>query len=183
MPTAVPEVESNLDISPSSFVTSTDTKEQVPVVAPDDQSKSYFPLASCTTDGWSNEREATATCFCGAVQLNSRLHATHGEGLVGTFICACTDCHKITGSMFASNFAVADTHLEHLRGQSNLTAFSQSRTVASGNTMTNYFCSTCGTLMYRVSSGFPGMRVMRVGTVDDFHLQETKLSPKKGSLR
>jgi len=58
--------------------------------------------------------------------------------------------------MFASNFTVADMHLKHLRGRDNLNTFSQSRTITSGNTMTNYFCSTCGTLMYRVGSAFPG---------------------------
>ena len=80
--------------------------------------------------------------------------------------------------MFASNFTVADTHLKHLRGRDSLKTFSQSRTIASGNTMTNYFCSTCGTLMYRVSSAFPGQSILRIGTVDDFHLHETKLRPK-----
>jgi len=44
--------------------------------------------------------------------------------------------------------------------------------------MTNHFCSTCGTLMYRVSSGWPGMSILRIGTVDDFHLHETKLKPQ-----
>lgn len=34
-----------------------------------DKSKPYFPLAGGATDGYSNEHEATATCFCGAVQL------------------------------------------------------------------------------------------------------------------
>lgn len=34
-----------------------------------DKSKPYMPLASLTQDGYSNEDEATATCFCGAVQL------------------------------------------------------------------------------------------------------------------
>lgn len=77
--------------------------------------------------------------------------------------------------MFASNFVVTDTHLTHLRGRTNLTAYSQSRTIATGNTMTNYFCSTCGTLMYRVGSGFPGQSILRIGTVDDFNLHETKL--------
>ena len=43
--------------------------------------------------------------------------------------------------------------------------------------MTNYFCNTCGTLMYRVSSGFPGMSILRIGTIDDFSLHETKLKP------
>jgi hypothetical protein len=34
-----------------------------------DKSKPYFPVAGLANDGWSNEDEATATCFCGAVQL------------------------------------------------------------------------------------------------------------------
>lgn len=34
-----------------------------------DNSKPYFPLAGGADDGWSKEGEATATCFCGAVQL------------------------------------------------------------------------------------------------------------------
>jgi len=34
-----------------------------------DKTKAYFPLAGSANDGWSNEDEATATCFCGAVQL------------------------------------------------------------------------------------------------------------------
>ena len=80
--------------------------------------------------------------------------------------------------MFASNFTVADTHLKHLRGRENLKTFSQASTIASGNTMTNYFCCTCGTLMYRVSSGFPGQSILRIGTIDDFHLHETKLKPQ-----
>jgi hypothetical protein len=35
-----------------------------------DKSKPYFPLAGGADDGWSTEDEATATCFCGAVQLS-----------------------------------------------------------------------------------------------------------------
>jgi hypothetical protein len=34
-----------------------------------DKSEPYFPLAGCVDDGWSKEDEATATCFCSAVQL------------------------------------------------------------------------------------------------------------------
>lgn len=43
--------------------------------------------------------------------------------------------------------------------------------------MTNYFCSTCGSLMYRVGAAFPGMSILRLGSVDDFTLMETKLRP------
>ncbi|KAK3113509.1 hypothetical protein LTR53_009115, partial [Teratosphaeriaceae sp. CCFEE 6253] len=80
--------------------------------------------------------------------------------------------------MFASNFVVQDRSLKHLQGEDKLTQFSQSKTIASGNTMTNFFCSVCGTLMYRRSTGFPGMSITRIGTVDDFKLHETKLKPR-----
>ena len=33
------------------------------------ESESFIPLSSLAQDGWSKEDEATATCFCGAVQL------------------------------------------------------------------------------------------------------------------
>ncbi|KAJ7049749.1 Mss4-like protein [Mycena amicta] len=137
--------------------------------------KSSFPLAGGASDGWSTDNEATATCFCGAVQL---AFPTEGPGLVGTFICHCADCRKITASMMASNFTIDDNYLKHIRGQENLKTFAQSHTIASGNAMTNYFCSTCGTLMYRTGAGFPGYSVLRIGTVDDFTLHETKLRPR-----
>ncbi|KAJ7920274.1 Mss4-like protein [Mycena leptocephala] len=143
--------------------------------APTDKSKPYIPLAGGASDGWSNEEEATATCFCGAVQLK---FPTQSPGFVASFTCHCSDCRKLTGSMFASNFLVADTHLTHLRGGDNLTTYSQSHTIAAGNTMTNYFCSTCGTLMYRITSGYPGISVLRIGIVDDFNLHETQLKPQ-----
>jgi hypothetical protein len=107
----------------------------------------------------------------------------HGPGFVGSFRCNCSDCHKITASMFATNFTILDSHLKHVRGRENLKTFKQSKTVAvketpeSDNSMTNYFCSTCGGLMYRVGGAFPGMSILRVGTVDDFSLHETKLKP------
>ena len=93
-----------------------------------DKTKPYFPLAGGADDGWSKEDSATATCFCGAVQLE---FPTQGPGLLGTFVCNCTDCRKITASMFASNFVIADTHLTHVRGRDNLTAYGQSRTRSS----------------------------------------------------
>jgi hypothetical protein len=80
--------------------------------------------------------------------------------------------------MFASNFTVKDAYLVHERGRENLSTYSQAKTITTDNTMTNYFCRTCGSLMYRVGTGFPDMSIMRIGTVDDFNLQETKLKPR-----
>lgn len=127
-----------------------------------DKSKSFVPLANLTGDGWSTEDEATATCFCGAVQIvvvsltflfipsnilsDSNLQPTKAPGLINTFVCNCYDCHKITASMFASNFTVADENIKWVRGRENLKTFAQKKTIASHGTMTNYFCSTCGSL-------------------------------------
>jgi hypothetical protein len=80
--------------------------------------------------------------------------------------------------MFASNFVVKDSHLKHVRGEDKLTRFKQSNTIDTGNWMENSFCSVCGTLMYRRSEGFPGMSIPRIGTIDDFSLQETKFKPR-----
>lgn len=84
--------------------------------------------------------------------------------------------------MHASNFTVLDSHLTHIRGQSNLKTYAQNKTIfvkeaGKDNTMTNYFCSTCGSLMYRVGVAFPGMSILRLGSVDDFSLHEGKLRP------
>ncbi|KAG0652701.1 hypothetical protein D0Z07_0286 [Hyphodiscus hymeniophilus] len=136
-------------------------------------SKPYFPLAGIAEDAFSKEDEATATCFCGAVQLTFV-----PSKVVTTFVCNCSDCHKVTASMFASNFTVNDEDLKWLRGKENLKVYSQAKTPISGKAMTNYFCSTCGTLMNRVGTAYPGQNFLRIGTVDDFSLHETVLRPQ-----
>lgn len=80
--------------------------------------------------------------------------------------------------MFATNFLVDDNYVKFLRGRENLTKYAQSKTIGTSNTMTNSFCSTCGTLMSRVSSGLSGHTVLRLGTVDDFSLHENELKPQ-----
>ena len=85
---------------------------------------------------------------------------------------------RLCSSMFASNFVVEEADTKHVKGKELLTKYSQSETIATGNTMANYFCSKCGTLMYRIGSGFPGKLITRIGTVDDYRLHETKLKPR-----
>lgn len=79
--------------------------------------------------------------------------------------------------MFASNFNVLDTHLTHERGEEKLKAFTQSASVRSGSEMTNWFCGECGSLMYRVSGRLPGLRILRLGTVDDHALVDGVMRP------
>jgi hypothetical protein len=101
-----------------------------------------------------------------------------GPDLIATFICNCSDDHKIHASAFASNFVVNEAATTHVRGKDKLTRYAQSRTIATGHEMANYFCSICGTLIYRISSGYPGKLIPRIGTVDDFDVQSKQLKPK-----
>ncbi|KAH7076332.1 Mss4-like protein [Paraphoma chrysanthemicola] len=139
-----------------------------------DKSKPYIPLAGVATDGWSTDDSATATCFCGAVQL---AFPTTSPGFVKSLVCNCTDCRKLTASMFSSIFIIADPYLEHVRGRESLKTFAQRKSIASGKLMTNHFCGACGTLMYRTGERLPGLSLLRLGTVDDFNLVEGRLRP------
>jgi hypothetical protein len=117
------------------------------------------------------------------------------------FICHCTDDRKITSSVHASNFVIVrsdqvltpqhcgasliiqyfiqtDTTFKHTQGEDNLTKYERKSGIASGDQMDSYFCKICGSLMYRISSGFSGMRIMRLGSVDDFALLEGPLRPR-----
>lgn len=80
--------------------------------------------------------------------------------------------------MFASNFTVDNSYIKFVRGQDNLSSWGQDKTPTSGTKMTNSFCTTCGTLMWRRSALTPHQSFMRIGTVDDFNLHETKLRPQ-----
>lgn len=93
-------------------------------------------------------------------------------------VCHCTDCRKIGSAFYQSNITVADSHLKHVRGEDNLATFSQAKTVRANATMTNYFCKTCGSLMYRRGARFPEMTILRTGTIDDLALAETNLRPQ-----
>jgi len=98
-------------------------------------------------------------------------------GLVNTFVCHCSDCRKVSASMFATNFTSLDTHTRFTRGEDNLTVFSQNKTTQTGGTMSNSFCKTCGTLMFRAGSVAPGTKFMRGGIIDDHRLHDTMLKP------
>lgn len=182
-----------------------------------DKSKPLIPHNTLKNDGWSKEGEATATCYCGAVQLSfvSRLFAftpchlssslrtpsllsppkknkkrtkqpttlsnqpTTAPGMLDTFVCHCTDCRKITASAFTAAFIVSTPHVTHVRGQDKLKTFTQAETTHSRMPATNFFCDTCGTLMYRTVGLMPDALICRLGTVDDVHLMEGVMKPRR----
>ncbi|KAI9750920.1 MAG: hypothetical protein M4579_006243 [Chaenotheca gracillima] len=121
-----------------------------------------------------------AKCLCGAsriswdaepllkvLPLNSPSSSTHPQKHKLThhqFRCHCRDERHLSGNGFSNNYLLDTTTLRTISGDALKT---WSTIVESGNNMTSHFCSTCGSLIYRTSTGYPGTFALKVGNVDD----------------
>ena len=99
----------------------------------------------------------TGSCLCEAVK-----YRVEGEPL-RTAQCHCDDCRRATGSTFATNVFFNLESLTVIQGSTK----SFEHTADSGNTMTKEFCSICGTQLFGYSSGRPGIKSIKIGTIDD----------------
>lgn len=43
-----------------------------------------------------------------------------------------------------------------------------SKTADSGNTFTSHFCGDCGSTLWRDGPTFPGLKIVKVGVIDDY---------------
>ena len=48
------------------------------------------------------------------------------------------------------------------------------KVVDSENEMTSHFCGNCGSTLYRISTGYPGLVVIKAGCIDDFNTEDGK---------
>lgn len=69
---------------------------------------------------------------------------------------------KFTGAAFALNILWSTSTLEVLSD----TLSTYPKVADNGNTITNHSCSQCGSLLYRTTSGYPGMMVIKAGCID-----------------
>lgn len=95
-------------------------------------------------------------CLCGAV----RYEATGEPQFAGH--CQCIDCRKSSGSGHCSHIAMLE---------SEVTVTGETRTfdapADSGNTVGRAFCPNCGSAIFSVNSGWPGMVMLRASSLDD----------------
>ena len=95
-------------------------------------------------------------CTCGAV----RYSVTQPSKF--SYLCQCHQCQRATGTGHAALFMV-EAAARSITGE--LHEFGQ--LADSGNTMTRRFCPVCGTIMELISSGYPRLRFIPAGTLDD----------------
>jgi hypothetical protein len=72
------------------------------------------------------------------------------------------DERKLTGVGFALNMLVPINTIKTICGELK----TYSKLANSGNTITNHACTTCGSLLYRSSTGYPDVVVIKAGCAD-----------------
>jgi len=96
-------------------------------------------------------------CLCGAVR-----YECNAEPL-GTAICHCTHCQKVSGSAFSVNVVVPAPSLRW-QGQS-LASYADKG--ESGKPLSRKFCRNCGSSLATETEALPGAIIIKAGTLDD----------------
>lgn len=97
-----------------------------------------------------------AACSCGQLHLTAE-----GEPLrVST--CHCLECQRRTGAVISNQ---ARFRREQITVNGTATAWK--RKGESGNTLTGYFCATCGSTVYLENEAFPEFVAVAIGNFAD----------------
>ena len=99
----------------------------------------------------------TGGCLCGTIR-----YEVNAEPL-GIQNCHCDNCRKVTGSAFATNIFVAEDDVVITQGEPK----SHSHTADSGSTLVKEFCANCGSQLFGHGAGRPGVKNIKVGSIDD----------------
>jgi len=99
---------------------------------------------------------SSGSCLCGNVKVSYQ-----GEP-AGKALCHCLDCRKITGSTFSTNFMIPADQFHVDAGQVK----QYTKQADSGNTMVSFLCGDCGTTLWRESTKYPGVKVLKAGVLD-----------------
>ncbi|KIV99501.1 uncharacterized protein PV09_08806 [Verruconis gallopava] len=79
-------------------------------------------------------------------------------------LCHCVDCRKISGSTYSTNILVAENDFTVSGSPKQI-----STTGENGNMITSYFCGDCGSTLWREGVGFPGLKIIKAGVMDDLY--------------
>lgn len=98
----------------------------------------------------------TGSCMCGSVSFEADCE-------IGLALnCHCTNCQKLTGSVFGTNIFVPENTVK-ISG----TLSEYQHTADSGSKMNRMFCPTCGSPVLSTNSARPGMVGIRAGAINE----------------
>ncbi|TFK38250.1 Mss4-like protein [Crucibulum laeve] len=97
------------------------------------------------------------SCLCGQTIIVINTMPTN------QFLCHCFDCRKSNGSAFSSNFLVPEAELK-IDGPTKTFEIK----AASGNDVTRWFCSNCGSQIYHRSACMGPLTAVHTGNFVEF---------------
>jgi hypothetical protein len=97
----------------------------------------------------------TGRCLCGGCS-----YEIEGKPAIVAH-CYCRDCQRLSGAGHTTGAMFAEAEVR-LRG--NVGAFEL--VSEAGNTVTRFFCATCGSPLFGKNSGMPGFMTVMAGTLD-----------------
>ncbi|WYZ36539.1 hypothetical protein EsH8_II_000045 [Colletotrichum jinshuiense] len=100
----------------------------------------------------------SGSCLCGGVMV------TVQDEPIATALCHCFDCRKTSGSGFAINWVIPRDQLT-ITGESKLKEYTTK--ALSGSPVTNHFCGSCGTTLWRDGAATQGICYLKAGILDD----------------
>jgi hypothetical protein len=101
------------------------------------------------------------SCLCGNVTY------TCDADPIASANCHCTDCQKTSGAAFSTNVLVpADSF--SISGET--LAVYETAGTDHGLTAKRHFCSNCGSTLVTISDGYPGLAIIKAGSLDDSSL-------------
>jgi hypothetical protein len=104
----------------------------------------------------------TATCMCGECHLEI-------DSIIGSTLCHCTICRKMSSSSFTINTAIPASALRIIRGEPKIYIL----TGASGATSDLRFCGNCGSHLFLTYAPNPELRILKAGVLDGDDALET----------
>ncbi|KAL7950541.1 Mss4-like protein [Trichoderma barbatum] len=96
-------------------------------------------------------------CLCGKIRYIYKTEPT------AKVLCHCSDCRKISGSNYSVNFVVPEAAFQVAVGTPKVF----SKVADSGDIINSYFCSDCGSMIWRESTTCGPNKVVKAGTLDD----------------
>lgn len=98
----------------------------------------------------------TGRCLCRACA-----YSIEGDPIVVAH-CHCRDCQRLSGAGHTTGamFAEAGVKITGEPSRYDLTS-------DAGNTVTRLFCGACGSPLFGMNTGMPGVMTVSVGTLDD----------------
>jgi hypothetical protein len=110
--------------------------------------------------------KVTGSCHCGQVAYEAEIDPEKVS------LCNCTDCQKLTGSVYRVNIQAPREAFRLISGR----LATYIKTAASGNKRAHSFCPDCGSPVYACALGDnPPAYSLRVGCLD----QKAQLPPKR----